>query len=888
MKLFMQIRKLSATIRLYAVLIILNFLCSNVNAQMDTLYISSDNPSVGGNLNTAIQDVIDSGTLSNTVFVLEAYGYYVLTEEITVPEGEHLIITAPEPGLTQDTAPPQIVWKDVGGINTEYNFHCYGNITLRNIWLRYADINGFQVGSSIQIEDAPGQNKDVAIFEGVIFDYSRLPGNTGGAVTVTSEHFVGTFKNCYFRNCVDSHYPYFGRALSFPYDTPGWHIDSVLFENCTFANIGFVYAQEFENYGDNVHFNHCTFLNVAIFSLQSGWWFNMFVTNSIFVNTYMMGFQRSPQWGNVPLGGTINIDSVESFGFSVPFTDEERHILFANNSYFLENWLVDWMWENPYSQEMLSQGHEELIPTPQPMLNHRTMTFFDTLFTNPSTGKLEKIYLYMNRKNLYNNSNPMFIEAPTNIESIKEFLLGKWSATIDTNWAYQPELGLNQIWPLPEDLSYSNDTLITAAMGDYPLGDLYHWWPAHYYSWLAQKETEYENIEFMLNNIDSSVITIGVPIPISPVLNAINLPIDTVMLSWLPAQLAGMYECQLSLDPSFSAMMFDTSIADTKYELNSLQYQTKYYWRIRSYNSLDTSKFSIVSSFTTVSKKLFMPTPIYPDNDTVINTSVVELACNRTIDAEQYNWQVSETNTFNHISINDTTTDTTNTVGPLAEGKKYFWRVRGLSSEGASAFTNPYSFSIYALPQIPILISPVDKTDIARLVHFSWQHSTNADEYTIHVDTDTMFSSPEIDTTVSDTSLILIHPLYENTTYHWRAKAMGPGGESSFSERATFTTGTALGMQEFDNFPKAYALSQNYPNPFNPLTHIKYAVPKNGYITIIVYNLLGQQVKVLYEGAQKPGNYKVVLNAEDLASGIYFYRLHAGTIVKTKKLVILK
>ncbi len=455
-------------------------------AQKTIVPVPSDVAPGEGNLNNAVQAAIDAGTLSNTVFALEPYGYYVLIGRIVVPAGEHLEIAGPQPGTTQLTSPPQIVWTPSGGVDRQFNFECYGNITLKNVWLRYADAGGAQVGSSLQIQNNPDPNvQETGYFEGVIFDYSPAPPNAGGAVTVTADRFVGIFKNCYFRNCIDTHLRYYGRALSFPYSTSGWHHDYVLFENCTFANIGYVYMQESDEYGDNVHFNHCTFLNTMMFVQQSGWWRKLSVTNSIYVNTFMYGNIPVQTGTGDPNGGTIRIDSVSTFPFAVPFTEQDRRILFANNSYFIEPWLKDWMWNCPYCLARRRTREPEYCAVPQPMLSPATLVFFDT--TDASGNKL---FPFMNRANLHDGVDPGFLAPPTNLDSLKAFLNCKWDTNCDHNWAWNPESGLNQEWPLPENLAYTNATLKTGAMGGFPLGDLYHWWPSEYAQWQAQADAE--------------------------------------------------------------------------------------------------------------------------------------------------------------------------------------------------------------------------------------------------------------------------------------------------------------------------------------------------------------------------------------------------------------
>lgn len=89
-------------------------------------------------------------------------------------------------------------------------------------------------------------------------------------------------------------------------------------------------------------------------------------------------------------------------------------------------------------------------------------------------------------------------------------------------------------------------------------------------------------------------------------------------------------------------------------------------------------------------------------------------------------------------------------------------------------------------------------------------------------------------------------------------------------------------------YPLAYALFQNYPNPFNPITTINYSVPKAGLVTIKVYDVLGRDVKTLVNEEKPNGNYKIDFNGSKFTSGIYFYRMQAGSFVETKKLILLK
>ncbi len=85
-----------------------------------------------------------------------------------------------------------------------------------------------------------------------------------------------------------------------------------------------------------------------------------------------------------------------------------------------------------------------------------------------------------------------------------------------------------------------------------------------------------------------------------------------------------------------------------------------------------------------------------------------------------------------------------------------------------------------------------------------------------------------------------------------------------------------------------YNLSQNYPNPFNPTTIIQYNVPERSFISLVVYNALGQEISVLASGEKEAGTYRQDFNAAGLPSGIYFYRLKSGSFIQTNKMILLK
>jgi len=105
-----------------------------------------------------------------------------------------------------------------------------------------------------------------------------------------------------------------------------------------------------------------------------------------------------------------------------------------------------------------------------------------------------------------------------------------------------------------------------------------------------------------------------------------------------------------------------------------------------------------------------------------------------------------------------------------------------------------------------------------------------------------------------------------------------------------------LGIQNISTeAPLTYSLSQNYPNPFNPSTKISFALPKQGLVTIKVFDMLGKEIETLVNESLKPGTYEAAFDGSSYPSGVYFYRLtvrHGGSstdgFVETKRMVMIK
>lgn len=108
-----------------------------------------------------------------------------------------------------------------------------------------------------------------------------------------------------------------------------------------------------------------------------------------------------------------------------------------------------------------------------------------------------------------------------------------------------------------------------------------------------------------------------------------------------------------------------------------------------------------------------------------------------------------------------------------------------------------------------------------------------------------------------------------------------PGSKMELVDKPTSVSETETILNNF-------VLQQNYPNPFNPETKIQFVLPEAGHIQIAIFNSMGEELTILYEGERPAGNHELSFNAANLSSGIYYYRLRAGNSTETRKMLLLK
>ena len=208
-------------------------------------------------------------------------------------------------------------------------------------------------------------------------------------------------------------------------------------------------------------------------------------------------------------------------------------------------------------------------------------------------------------------------------------------------------------------------------------------------------------------------------------------------------------------------------------------------------------------------------------------------------------------------------------------------------------FSNVWQFMLTAQlpvkPRVPMILAPVGTAGVPRRATMKWNSVANATGYELQISRDTSFTAVVLDTTVTDTTVTLSAPLGPSAKYYWHVAASNLGLSGSYSAVDSFTTGTGIdAVNERGAVPTKFELMQNYPNPFNPSTTIKISLAHAGTMSLKIYDVLGQLVKVVDRGYKSAGEYAYQVDMAPFSSGVYFYSLREGAEVITKKMIFVK
>ena len=273
-----------------------------------------------------------------------------------------------------------------------------------------------------------------------------------------------------------------------------------------------------------------------------------------------------------------------------------------------------------------------------------------------------------------------------------------------------------------------------------------------------------------------------------------------------------------------------------------------------------------------------------PDVDIVVPLTA-ELQWDAVPGALKYEVQISTTSDFSAL-VNPNPLSVTNTIYQIPTGllnsfTVYYWRVRAMNLSSVSEYSAPWSFRTAGTPGQEIS-SLEDVVDDYLQNHLNQAHILNHKlELSLRQYNFSHLFQARIHMELFKLRVLILE--FANFINYQN------GG------RLIYNADKIISLMMGDNVtgnidltPKEFSLQQNYPNPFNPTTTIEYTIPKDGYVSMKVYDISGREVASLVDKYQNSGSYILMWDASRYSSGVYFYRIISGDYSATKRMVLKK
>lgn len=795
----------------------------------DTLmvpWLDGNNLVVNSLYDAIVGDTLSDGTRANAnrVYKLEQGGFYYLTERIE-NNGFALRIVG-EAGDPSDPFknPPMIQLEHrEDGSRADKILAAGGDVELKNLI-----INGKTTLGDLPYEtvvfNATEANYTI---DNVVFEYAGW-----GIIAFYGAGSEIDIRNSTFRNLHSTNQPWGGRGMSIWAD-----MERVVIENNTFFHIGGFAIQIEGGVANELWINHNTFVNVGRHPVLHGWHRNSYFTNNLIVNGWWHG-EGAEGFNSIRLGqednqfsGMFYIDELPTrYGLEI-----ERVVVVSNNSNYLDS---------EFDTFYQSTSGDEFPLRKQPFVNVRTQNYAD---------EYDNIVI----QNTFDGPNPGLVNYADNFDEMVAFITAvRAEAEIIPPYYWDPgrdDDNYSIQWPLPENLSYTNETHRTAAIGGFPLGDL-NWFPDQKAVWEDAREQQEADIRALagaapeLVNAGSFEAEDGMAAGDAEVI---------LMEDRYAVRVAG------SGNPFWE---FDVEEAGT-YTI-TVKHRTWYTDAnpARQTNILiNDQDVGMVTLGMEITEDL--PWAYGVLEGVTLNAGTNKLTLGRSWGYMEYENVVisqgeDEVTTLLGSRANLNGADLVCTGELCANGDAYVAMNTGSLDLGFSV-TNAGSYivSVRGL----VLEGESASVDVA-------VNGSAAGTLTF-TGTSTAF------VTVSLNGATLNAGANSVTL----SNASGSLGIDSFNLFEVVTTSV-----EFEEMPSGFALSQNYPNPFNPTTNISFVLPQASDVKLTVFNVLGQQVAVLAQGMYTSGMHTLNFDAANLASGTYIYRIEAGNFVEVRKMLLIK
>ncbi|GAB5409841.1 MAG: hypothetical protein BalsKO_22060 [Balneolaceae bacterium] len=781
---------------------------------------------------TIIADTNASGERNpNRVYKLLQGGFYYVTE--TIENNGFPLNIVGEPGDPNDAVknPPMIqIGAREDATSPGKMFNVRYDFTLKNVI-----VNGKTTLGALQYEIIDVRGDDGRhIFDNVIFEYAQW-----GIAGFYGQNSDIWFTNNVFRNFVSESQPWGGRGFSIWTD-----VDTVWVENNTFSNIGGFAGQMQGGSVNFLLFNQNTIVNNGRQVLLASQIINAYITNNLVLNGFWQGESGSEisasrlESTDEQYSGMFNIETLQSdYGL-----DAQRRIVIGNNAFFLESTYTDYY----------AADNDTFDIRKQPLMNVRTTQLFDENANMVYSG------------NIFDTEDPSFTTYPDNNTDRVNFITDVRQGNSPVRLHYwdpgrDPSNESIQ-WPLPEDLTYSNSTLKSAAYGGYPLGDL-NWYPSDKADWWANRDAQYALIEEELGEVVT--VTYASSVEAEKGTNGGNAITEAA-----PNRLLARIEAAGNIvwsDVQMTAGTYDVEVSHrTWYEDGSVARQT----------DLAVNDAAAVPIQIGVEQDGTTWSDVTTSDITFAEGSN-SVALNRSWGYMEYQWvKIKEAGTENVVA----------TLWPgeaeLVDGGNYRCPDGGTcassdlvvdTKDGGSVTLNYNSEGMgnYNV-RVNYLLTDgdADLTVTVNGAEFSTETLTASGDSTL-----ASFDFTGINLNQGDNEIIL--------------NAASGGVQVDILDFFILGELTMVSNENEDKV-SGFELSQNYPNPFNPSTNINFTLPVASNVQLTVFNLLGQKVATLVSERRNAGNHSVRFDARSLSSGIYFYQLQAGDLTLQRKMTLIK
>ncbi|MGK9369629.1 T9SS type A sorting domain-containing protein [Melioribacter sp. Ez-97] len=806
----------------------------------------------------SLRETIANDTLrpAGRVYKLQRGGFYWITDPIQ-NDGFPLVIVGeteadvPEGEIDYGPAIIQRVAREDGSEPAATMFESYDDLTVKNVWIMgQTDQGNLATYEPIKLL---GDGKKY-IFDNVIFDRNDWHhlGPDG-----PNNDFIIT--NCKFRNLFGPTQIWEGLGIRFEVGA-----DTVIFENNTFFNIGFTPFQSEAVPINYFRVNHNTFVNIGRSFSAGSIWKTIYVTNNLFVNYFWAGEsyeQYTDPDREDPHTGFFSIAELPAkFG-----TNLERKIVLVNNGYWRDPKFDQW-----YENSTTPVRTQPIRP--QPLVNDTTKGWFNAWDNMLMQGNIE--------------ANPQLTVYPT------DDIFDKMTATMDSLFADEGSLTVSRstlyywdpgrdencyqcnIWPLPEDFSYSNADLLTAGTDGLPLGDL-NWFPEKKEQFLANYDQYVSEIENLVSAVELEVVESVEAEDGTLSGDAAVLPFEG--FTYFDMQGGGYIEWEFELA---EAGQYDLNIW-TNLNGNSTRGQRIIVNGVSIHDPMNWGEY--IWSPTEHSENIWYGK--FDPNEwvwTLIKQEEILEAGALTLPAGKNTIRIESSWGYQLFAGIDVIPagSTTPVVELRAPDAKF--DIVTLKSEGAPFVPSQFkSVALNTNGSVALNLS-APEDGIYRLRIF-YQNYMGNQSIQLSIDgqvINTVLLPSKDDSTGADvitdgfsltqgTHTIMLSGSNVNIDYINLLKEIGTGVNDN-------------------EIPNGYALEQNFPNPFNPTTSIKFTLAKPEVVKLTVYNILGQRVATLVNGPMTAGQHIVHFNASNLASGIYFYGIEAGSFKTFKKMILLK